>query len=88
MGAKGFNGRAAKVTKLFTGRGKTRPIPRVVDSSDITAAKVVAIQQTPRTSPTKAALGPRPSTGGIFGSKANSSPKAGTYNPPSVNENI
>lgn len=89
MGAKGFRGRAPKMSKLFTGRGKTRPIPRVVDSSDIAAAKVVAVQQTPRTSATQAALGPRASNPAVQGKRVSSSGvRAGTYNPPGVDGNI
>lgn len=78
-----------KITKLFTGRGKTRPIPRVVDSSDKIAARVVNVQQTPRTSATRDVFGPRPSMGAVAGSKAaGNRTKAGTYQPPSVNDNI
>lgn len=78
-----------KITKLFTGRGKTRPIPRIVDSSDKIAARVVNAQQTPRTSATRDVFGPRPSMGAVAGSKvAGDRTKAGTYQPPSVNDNI
>ena len=78
-----------RMKKLFTGRGKTRPIPRVVDASDIRAAKVVNAQQTPRTSATRDVFGPRPSMGAVAGTKvAGSRAKAGTYQPPSVNDNI
>lgn len=76
--------------KLFTGRGKTRPIPRVVDSSDRREIKRVSIAQTPRTSAVRGYDGPRASAPAVFGRKAGGSARtsAGTYNPPSVNDNI
>ena len=80
----------ARITKLFTGRGKTRPIPRVVDASDRLAARVTAAQQTPRSSPVQAALGPRVDAGPVLGTRVSNGKgaNAGVYNPGSVNGNV
>lgn len=88
-GNKGFKGHAARIKPLFQGLGKTRPIPRIVDASDRLAARVVQVQQTPRTSPVKAAfssVSPNPTAGRKIsgGGKAN----GGVYLPPGVSDNI
>ena len=80
-----------RMRKLFTGRGKTRPIPRVVDTSDREAARIVGATQTPRTSATKAAFGPRVGgVSGVLGTRVgnNGAPSAGTYNPSGTHGNI
>lgn len=81
-------GARPRMTKVFTGRGKTRPIPRVVDSSDRLAARKVQIEQTPRTSPVKA-LNPRYApSGGVLGSRVRADRRAGTYSPQGTSDNI
>lgn len=80
-----------RMRKLFTGRGKTRPIPRILDASDRLAARIVGATQQPRTSATKAAFGPRVSgTSGVLGTKVgnNGAPAAGIYSPGSTTDNI
>ena len=72
----------ANVKKLFTGRGKTRPIPRVVDESDRRAAAELALKQ-PTTKATKNAFGPKVKAPVVFGKRVggSSTPAAGTFNP-------
>lgn len=78
-----------KMTKMFTGRGKTRPIPRIVDASQADEAKVVSAQQTPRSGPADKAFGPRPNMGPVAGSRAGSTGgRAGGYYPLGSQDNI
>ena len=71
----------ANVKKLFTGRGKTRPIPRVVDESDRRAIAAMASQQ-PTTKATSKAFGPRVKAPTVFGKKTGAStPAGGKFNP-------
>lgn len=82
-------GARARITKIFTGRNvATRPIPRIVDSSDRLAARKVQVEQTPRTSPVKA-LNPRYAAGGgVLGSKVRGDKGAGTYSPLGTSDNL
>lgn len=88
--AHGFKGVRPRITKMFTGKGKTRPIPRIVDSSDRLAARVVAAQQTPRTGPAEAAFGRHVPAAGVLGTKVSGGGRAnaGVYNPIGTSDNI
>lgn len=87
---RGFKGVRPRMTKLFTGRGKTRPIPRIVDSSDRLAARVVAVQQLPRTGPAEKAFGKHVNAAGVLGTRVSGGGKAnaGVYNPGGTSDNI
>lgn len=71
------------VKKLFTGRGKTRPIPIIVDESDKREIRRMAVTTVPSTKATQAAFGPRPQAPAVFGTKAAGSktPAGGVFNP-------
>ena len=71
----------ANVKKLYTGRGKTRPIPQVVDESDRREVRRMAATTVPSTKATQNAFGPRVSAPTVFGKKVASNPKGGTFNP-------
>lgn len=76
--------------KMFDGRNiATRPIPVIMDSSDMLAIKVAAANQRPKAYAVKMASGPRPKgtdvvfgtviSGGAFAGKVS----FGTFNPAS-----
>ena len=71
------------VKKLFTGKGKTRPIPRVVDESDRREIARMAATTVPSTKATQAAFGPRVKAPAVFGKAAGGAktPAGGTFNP-------
>lgn len=76
-----------KMTKLFTGRGKTRPIPLPEYESDRRASLAAANDQRPKGKATRMPSGPRVGgTDAVFGTKIASTPRAGVYDPASGGE--
>jgi hypothetical protein len=67
----------------YTGKGKTRPIPQVIDESDRRAVRKMAATTVPKTKATQNAFGPRPSAPAVFGKPAGGAktPAGGTFNP-------
>jgi hypothetical protein len=80
----------ANVKKLFTGRGKTRPIPRVIDESDRREIARMAATTVPTTKATQKSFGPRVSAPTVFGKKASGAktPAGGTYNPTDLDSTL
>jgi hypothetical protein len=78
------------VKKLYTGRGKTRPIPRIVDESDRREIARMAATTVPTTKATQKAFGPRVSAPAVFGKPASGSktPRGGTYNPTDLDSTL
>lgn len=79
-----------KMHKLFTGRGKTRSIPLIVDSSEKRAIAAAAADQRPKGKAVNFPQGPR--VGGVndvFGTKVGTGGfKGGVTNPSGLNETI
>jgi hypothetical protein len=71
--------------KMFDGRNiATRPIPVIIDSSDLLAIRVAAANFRPKTYAVKMASGPRPKgTDVVFGTQVAGGAKLamGTFNP-------
>lgn len=78
--AKAVGSVTPRVSKLFTGRGKTRPIPVIFDESENRAGKAAAADQKPLGEYVNMPSGPRAKSG-IFGRKIGGGGKvrAGKY---------
>lgn len=85
MARKGTN---ARVKKLYTGRGATRPIPVSEYPSERTKSRAAAADQRPKGKATRMPQGPR--VGGateVFGTKIRGT-GGGVYNPTGMGQNI
>lgn len=85
MARKGTN---ARVKKLYTGRGSTRPIPVSEYPSDKVVSRAAAADQRPKGKATKMPQGPR--VGGVsevFGTKIRGT-GGGTYNPNGLSNQV
>jgi hypothetical protein len=81
---KATSGHKARMTKLFTGRSATRPIPLPEYESDRRASMAAAADQRPKGKATRMPSGPR--VGGVsevFGTPVSKSPRGGVFNPTS-----
>lgn len=78
------------VKKLFTGRGKTRPIPRIVDESDRREIARMAATTVPTNKATSKSFGPRVSAPVVFGRRVGGSktPAGGTFNPTDLDSTL
>jgi hypothetical protein len=70
-----------RVKKMFTGRGKTRDIPVITDTSDLRAIKAAAADQKPKGQYVNMPSGPRPKGQGALGKKIGATKvRGGVYN--------
>lgn len=85
------DGRRPTMRKMYDGKGATRPIPVIVDTSDLRAIAAAAADQRPKVGVVNMPMGQKNiGSPAIFGTKVNGSTRVsgGVYNPAVGGESI